>query len=113
MVGEGNGPQQKQRSDSDTAKRSRPADDGDSSAARGRPINAWREMVKLTLSIVCTTLFGVDISKDAEGVGEAHSFCLQHAEHRIVSLFAIPEVLPTPDNRKYRRSIGVIHSVID
>ena len=85
----------------------------DASAERGRPIDVWRELVKLTLSIVCTTLFGVDISKEAEGIGEAHSFCLQHAEHRIVSLFAIPEAIPTPDNRKYRRSIGVIHSVID
>jgi cytochrome P450 len=85
----------------------------DVSAGRGRPIDVWREMVKLTLSIVCTTLFGVDISKEAEGVGEAHSVCLQHANHRIVSLFALPEALPTPDNRRYHRSVGLIHSVID
>jgi cytochrome P450 len=74
------------------------------SAERGRPVDVWREMVKLTLSIVCITLFGVDISKGAEGVGEAHSVCLQHANHRIVSLFALLEALPTPDNRRYQRS---------
>jgi cytochrome P450 len=82
-------------------------------AERGRPIDVAREMVNLTLSIVCTTLFGTDVSKEAAGVGAAHAFCLQHAEHRIVSLFAIPERIPTPDNVRYRRSVGLLHGVID
>jgi cytochrome P450 len=82
-------------------------------ASRGLPVDVWHEMVRLTLSIVCTTLFGVDISKEADGVGEAHSICLQHANHRIVSLFALPEALPTPDNRRYQRSVALIHEVID
>jgi len=85
----------------------------EASAARGLPVDAWHELVRLTLSIVCTTLFGVDISKDADGVGEAHSICLQHANHRIVSLFALPEAIPTPDNRRYQKSVALIHDVID
>ncbi len=85
----------------------------DLSVARGLPVDAWHEMVRLTLSIVCTTLFGVDISKVSDGVGEAHSICLQHANHRIVSLFALPEAIPTPDNRRYQRSVSLIHDVID
>lgn len=85
----------------------------DRRAERGRPLDVSRELVKLTLSIVCTTLFGTDISKEAEGVGEAHAFCLAHAEHKIVSLFAIPDRVPTPDNVRYRRSVQLLHSVID
>ena len=69
------------------------------------------------VSIVCTTLFGTDISQEAEGVGEAHSFCLQHAEHRIVSLFAAPRGIPTPGQPALpslgRRHPCVIDRLID
>lgn len=85
----------------------------DVTAQRGRTLDVWKEMVKLTLSIVCTTLFGSDISKEAEGVGEAHTICLEHAEHRVTSIFALPDYVPTPDNLRYRRAVNLIHSVIN
>ena len=66
-----------------------------------------------TLSIVCTTLFGHDISQEADGVGEAHSLCLQHAEKQILALIPVPESIPTPANRRYARAVGLIREVID
>jgi len=80
---------------------------------RGHSIDVASEMVKLTLTIVCTSLFGADVSREAAGVGAAHAFCLTHAEHRIVSLFALPESIPTPDNLRYRRSVNLLHGVVD
>ncbi|MGE3909089.1 MAG: cytochrome P450 [Chloroflexota bacterium] len=85
----------------------------DVSAATGDAIDVWHEMVNLTLSIVCTSLFGVDISQQANGVGEAHSLCLQHAERQILALVPIPESLPTPANRRYQRAVATIREVID
>jgi cytochrome P450 len=85
----------------------------DTPASAGAAIDVWHEMVNLTLSIVCTTLFGVDISQEANGVGEAHSLCLQHAEQQILALVPMPESIPTPANRRYLRAVGVIHDVID
>jgi cytochrome P450 len=82
-------------------------------ASNGEAIDVWHEMVNLTLSIVCTTLFGVDISQEAHGVGTAHSLCLQHAEKQILALVPIPESIPTPANRRYARAVGTIREVID
>jgi hypothetical protein len=66
-----------------------------------------------TLSIVCITLFGHDISQEADGVREAHSLCLQHAEKQILALIPVPESIPTPANRRYARAVGLIREVID
>jgi cytochrome P450 len=80
---------------------------------RGGSFDVSRELVSLTLSIVCTTMFGTDISKEATGIGEAHAYCLAHAEQKVVSLLAVPDRIPSPGNLKYRRSVELLHSVID
>ncbi|MCC6178709.1 MAG: cytochrome P450 [Chloroflexi bacterium] len=84
-----------------------------SSAERGQPLDIQHEMLKLTLSIVCTTLFSYDISNETAGIGEAHAIALAHAEHKIVSLFNLPDSWPTPENRRYQRAVATIHNCIN
>ncbi len=43
----------------------------DEAAAAGRPIDIAHEMMRLTLTIITQSLFGYDISAQADGVGEA------------------------------------------
>lgn len=48
-------------------------------ADRGEPINITNEMMRLTLTIVCCTLFTTDISDEASDVGQALTIVLRYA----------------------------------
>ncbi len=82
-------------------------------AATERMLATWHDgdtvdvvpaMMRLTLEIVADTLFGADVSDDADGVGAALTVVMDTFMTRLRTLFLVPEVLPTPGNVRLRRA---------
>ena len=69
-------------------------DEWEKKHARGEAIDISAEMMTLTLRIVATTLFGVDIHGDTARIGEAMAVLLGEANRRVMSLTGIREKLP-------------------
>jgi cytochrome P450 len=77
-----------------------------------KPFNVAAEMMKLTLRIVGETLLGTDVSKDANIVGEAITIGLHHINDSLNNIFSIPEIIPTPKNRRFRNAIKILDNVV-
>lgn len=81
--------------------------------ARGQNIvDLELEMTQLTLSIVSRTLFGYDVGSSAHEVSDALRFVLRYGTDRIGRFFYLPESIPTRKNRRYKRSIGQLDSIV-
>ncbi|HET8628740.1 MAG TPA: cytochrome P450 [Thermomicrobiales bacterium] len=91
-------------------------------AAAERQIAAWRdgevrnlqaELQRVTLAVAARALFGVDLDRDAGGIGAALTEVLQRFSDRSKGLgFLLPEWLPTPGNRRSQRAIARLDAVI-
>ncbi|MFH7027550.1 MAG: cytochrome P450 [Heteroscytonema crispum UTEX LB 1556] len=81
-------------------------------ASRGEAINVTAEMMRLTLTIVCLTLFTSDISDEASDVGQALTVVLRHANNRISSLFPLPENFPTEENYRFQQALKTLDRVV-
>lgn len=75
-------------------------------------IDAAREMMRLTLHIASVTLLGIDVSHEADEVGQALSRLLVEANRRILSLWPLQGVLPTPGNLQFRRDRETLNRVV-
>lgn len=69
-------------------------------------------MMRLTLTIVCLTLFTSDISDEASDVGQALTVVLRHANNRISSLFPLPENFPTEENYRFQQALKTLDRVV-
>jgi len=77
-------------------------------AARGEPVEVGSEMMRLTLDIVCRTMFSLDMSEQATRLGELMTRALAYVNSRTMSLtaqFDFPEKLPTAKARRFRAAI--------
>ncbi|MBW4671378.1 MAG: cytochrome P450 [Cyanomargarita calcarea GSE-NOS-MK-12-04C] len=81
-------------------------------AERREAFNVSDEMMRLTLSIVCRTLFTTDISDEASDVGKSLTVVLKYASDRISSLFVLPENIPTPENIRYQQALSTLDRVV-
>jgi cytochrome P450 len=70
------------------------------------------EMMRLTLEIVGETLFGADVSGDAQEVGEVLEVAMHNFIARWESALPVPAWLPTPGNLRYRRALRKLDRVI-
>jgi cytochrome P450 len=70
------------------------------------------EMTKLTLGIVVKTLFGAEVSSDADGIGPLMTAVLEASNQRINSAVQIPAWVPTPRNLRERRSLGRLDAIL-
>ena len=80
----------------------------------GRTLNIHEEMMGVTMRIVAGTLFGADVSADADHVGGAVSELMEEFG-RILGLaarFQPPAWVPTPANRRFRRAARKVDGVI-
>lgn len=71
-----------------------------------------REMMKLTLSIVCKTLFDADVSADAERVAELLAEVLEISNNRLSAVMNPPEWMPTPSRLRMKKLIAELDSII-
>lgn len=71
-----------------------------------------KEMARLTLEVVCRTLFSTDIRAQADRIGFALTELLEAITEATSGAVFLPEWLPTRNNRRIRRSVAELDSVI-
>lgn len=85
----------------------------------GETRDVHQDMMRLTLEIVAKTLVDADISGEAEEVGRALGEIMTHLSDEGGGPFLrmLPESLPTPGNRRFRRANqrldSFVHGIID
>jgi len=91
-------------------------------SATARMLDEWSDseirdvhadMMRLTLHIACTTLFGVQNPPDADVVGEALYEGMVVLGRRIRRIFPTPDWVPTRDNRQLRRSLDTLGRIVN
>jgi cytochrome P450 len=78
----------------------------------GETRNIAEEMMKLTLEVAVRTLFGTSLAGDSEAIGKAMTFLMRHYLRRARSPWRVPASWPTPANRRARREVEYMDSLI-
>jgi len=79
----------------------------------GRTVDAHAEMMRLTLDIVCDTLFGTDIGPRAAEVGHAVTVGQQAFTRRIMTWrFFLPDTFPLPGNLPFIRAANRLDEIV-
>ena len=74
------------------------------SLADGRSLDMQREIVDLTLQIICRTILGVDVLDDARTLRADFDLVVDWVTRRLNQPIAPPLSIPTRSNRAFRRS---------
>jgi len=74
--------------------------------------NIAEEMMKLTLEVAVRTLFGTSLAGDSESIGKAMTFLMRHYLRRARTPWRVPESWPTSANRRARREVEYMDSLI-
>jgi cytochrome P450 len=72
----------------------------------------YQDMKRLTLEIISKILFGVDISNQAEEVGNALRIAREEFTSRIRTGLLIPESIPTPGNLRYWKAVRGLNEIV-
>jgi len=78
----------------------------------GETRNIAEEMMKLTLEVAVRTLFGTSLAGDSEAIGKAMTFLMRHYLRRARTPWRVPESWPTPANRRARRELEYMDSLV-
>jgi cytochrome P450 len=78
----------------------------------GETRNLAEEMMKLTLEVAVRTLFGTTLAGDSEAIGKAMTFLMRYYLRRGRSPWRVPASWPTPANRRARREVEYMDSLI-
>ena len=79
---------------------------------RGEDLDVHHEMMRLTLRIVGETLLAYDPTDAADEVGAALGFLLTLANERTRRVFDLPPFVPTRENRRFRRALTTLDTVV-
>jgi cytochrome P450 len=78
----------------------------------GETRNIAEEMMKITLEVAVQTLFGASLAGDSTAIGKAMTFLMRHHLRRVRTPWRIPASWPTPANRRARREVEYMDSLI-
>jgi len=78
----------------------------------GETHNIAEEMMKLTLEVAVRTLFGTTLAGDSDAIGSAMTFLMRYYLRRGRSPWRVPASWPTPANRRARREVEYMDSLI-
>jgi cytochrome P450 len=78
----------------------------------GETRDVHQEMVRLTLSIVAQTLFGVQVGAEADEVSDALQVFLEQFRKQVDTGLLIPDWLPTLGNLRLRTAIRQLEAII-
>ena len=91
-------------------------------AATERLLAGWRDgstrdihhdMMRLTLEVVVEVLFGADVHDRAHRLAQAFAVVGEHFQVVYDRTFFVPEWVPTPGNRRYRRALASLDREVD
>ncbi len=82
-------------------------------AAAGQQIDIAPQMSRLALAIAGRTLFGRDVSDEADAVGKAFAIGSRYLERRFNRPFTTPPVwTPTPANLRFNRAARTLNEIV-
>jgi cytochrome P450 len=81
-------------------------------AKTGETVVLAQEMMQVTMRIVGRALFGIDVGKDSEKIGEHLTLVNEHLSARAVNPFLAPDKVPTPRNIRFHRSLRFLDEAI-
>jgi len=82
-------------------------------AGRGEPLDVSKEMMRLTLRIAGLTLFGLDISHEADVVGRSFTEASEYVAHTSLDPLALLLAgFPTPAQLRYRAALRELDKVV-
>jgi cytochrome P450 len=81
--------------------------------ANGEVVDIGEEMAKLTLRVVVKSLFGSELPREAEKMGELMVAVFEAANIRMNSPLQMPRWIPTRRNIRERRSIAGLNAILD
>ncbi|MBS1623297.1 MAG: cytochrome P450 [Bacteroidetes bacterium] len=84
----------------------------DAYAQKGESFDALPEMTALTLDIISKAIFSKGVEDKAQVVGEQITLLNEYTIERLHQPIRMPASIPTPFNRKARKSIDLLDSVI-
>ncbi len=71
-----------------------------------------REMTSLTMNVIAKTLFNADVSKESREIGEVIAISLAIVNKRLSTVIALPDWLPTAENRRLARTVRRLDETI-
>ncbi len=80
---------------------------------RAPEVDVAAAMRKLTLEVLCRTMFSTDIDSAADVVDEALDTVLRYAIRRVTLNIGILNRLPTDENRRFREAVESLDSVVE
>lgn len=78
----------------------------------GQTLDVAHEMMTLTLSIVCDTLFNVQLKETAERIGSYVTITQNLANRKLAAILPLPMWVPTPQHRIERRAIRELFALV-
>jgi len=78
----------------------------------GETRNIAAEMMRVSLEVAVRTLFGTSLASDSAGIGRAMTFLMRYHLRRARSPWRIPGTWPTPENRRARREMQFMDSLV-
>lgn len=75
-------------------------------------LNIGDEMGLMTLGVVSESLFGTKMGERAILVRDAWPLVLDHMVARMLNPIRIPEQIPSPGNRQYKKSLGMLNDAV-
>lgn len=79
---------------------------------RTATVNIGDEMGLMTLGVVSESLFGTKMGQRAIEVRDAWPLVLDHMVARMLNPLRVPEQIPSPGNRQYKRSLGTLNDAV-
>ena len=76
------------------------------------PLVVNQEMMRLAMSVISRSMFGIDISQDFRDAGQALMDILEFAAERSMSFIDPPLYIPTPMNRRFKQALETIDSFL-
>ena len=69
------------------------------------------DMMQLTVEIAAKTLFDTDIRKYEANISDALEAVMDRSEKRLERPIEIPDSVPTPGNRRYKRALSTLYEI--
>lgn len=79
----------------------------------GTTVNLSRDMMEMTLKIICRTMFTADVADMVDRVNDEFHIANEALIERITNPFKIPVWLPTPGNVKEKGAYDTIKSIVE
>jgi cytochrome P450 len=78
----------------------------------GEIFDVTPELLKVTLRILGLSMFGIDLSDDSEEIASALTIGLEHTTDRARRVFHLPDFIPTPKNRAYKKALATLDRIV-